>query len=125
MTTALSTWGWRTWEEAVVLLIGEHGVWLGSAAVERPTDGWPTLMPPATRIFAWSPTPARMWRIVPDPSRALALVTCLASLDQLPAQPRETRAADVSTSAVGQWERHFVLGVAPIQFLRPSAAPAR
>ena len=107
-----------------MLLTADEGIWLGSAAVERTTNGWPTSMPPATRIFGWSPTPARMWRIVPDPRRGRALVTCLAALDQLDTPPVRSRPADINTSTAGEWERHMVLGVAPIQFLRPSTPAA-
>jgi hypothetical protein len=77
-------------------------------------------VPAATRIHAWADDPWPLWRIIPDPSRGLSLVTQLSKI--APAhmgKPLRSRVVSVSTATDRDWQRFRVAGLTSILFLRP------
>lgn len=123
MEKTLSTWGWLPWSDAVGILQAAPGLWLGHSGVHHHDGSWPRVMPAATRIHAWSQHSWPLWRLIPDPSRGLVLLTQLSH--DTPAQavaPHAARSTLVVVSNDADWQRFRVSGVTPILFLRPAAA---
>ena len=114
----LTTYGWRSWDQARELLAGCDGLWLGTANVVHSVKAWPTAMPLTTRLHAWDEV--RMWRLIPDHGRAQVLVTALTESPGTGPEPwREVMAAVSDTDDL---IRYVITESSSITSLRPSAS---
>lgn len=114
----LNTHGWLGWPEAVELLDGCGGTWLGPSGLVTVQGTWPEEQPTTARIHAWSRSgPEVTWRLVPDGSRGV-LVTCLTQPGAM--SGLDGRPMTVAWSDDGAWRRGRITGVSPVQFLRPA-----
>ena len=106
---------------ALRMLLGHHAASTATIHREAAFQRVPAL-PLTTRIHAWT-ADGVLWRLLPYPDRASALVTALlpdGATDASPETPAAVEDVVVAVEWDGQWERHWVRGLSPLLFLRPT-----
>lgn len=127
----LLSYGWLAWPEAVSVLAGAGGVWLGPSGITTVDGVWPAALPLTTRIHAWAGGRQTMlWRLVPRTGAGTVLVTALApkaAADAAVAGHGEVRRRGVAVeSSIHEgWERHWVYANSAVMFLRPAPPDGR